>query len=857
MKKHFIARILMTVAMSMLAGYALLLSTGNQKKVSADNSERPPRPTGSEEARAWLFERRAYPTGSIPAGATERAWRDSMAAVQLSPQGLEGLEIDDHWTNIGPAPINGGQLIGATVNPRVTGRIVDIAVDPDPSQASTHWFIAADTGGIWETADGGESWTPKTEAVPSLMTNTITIAPSSPQTLFTGITDITRNGMGLLKSTDGGESWSQPLATSVFGGRKLVFITVKVHPTDPNIVLAMTYQGLEQEDAGFFKSTDGGATFPTHSLSGGGTALAINPSNFSEQYAAIRSSATNGEAPRPDLNGVFRSADMGNTWTRLSGPWDTSISSSGKPAKIAVAPSDGNTVYVVVPGGGMWKTQNAWVRTPTWGELPGALGGGTDVDVVMVDRNNPDIFYAGAGGEIPDAGTFSFQRLNPPNSGDAWTRIVSSTHVDQHALAAQGNMLLLGNDGGFWTSTDHGTTWTNKNSNLAVVQFYAGFPHPVEATASLAGSQDNGSELWSGSPAWDFKLGGDGGHSAISQLDPDSWLLSAQYLAIYRMTPAGLIFAPPPGCPTYSQSPDVCGASFIAPIKRSPDGDTVLAGSNNLWKSTDFFTASPPTWLADGPEMGAPITAIAFSARENTYAFAANDQLRLTTEGGGLETTSWTDLDPLHQVPDRVVTAMAFHPDDTSTIYVALSGYNGGTPGHIFRTTNARDEFPEWTNVGPEADVPLNALAIDPADPNTIFAGADLGVWKGVVTKDGVSWTFMGPESGMPNVPVLDLEFSPVDGHLVAYTYGRGAFKLNVGALRVNIQPAGAVDAGAEWRVDNGPYQASGTPVTGLAPGPHTVSFSPAKGFTTPANESVQISVNQITMTTTVYTEPQ
>jgi hypothetical protein len=85
-------------------------------------------------------------------------------------------------------------------------------------------------------------------------------------------------------------------------------------------------------------------------------------------------------------------------------------------------------------------------------------------------------------------------------------------------------------------------------------------------------------------------------------------------------------------------------------------------------------------------------------------------------------------------------------------------------------------------------DIPFNALAIDPANPNIIYAGAELGVWKSTDGGSLDSWTFMGPESGMPNVAVFDLEFNPVDGHLFAFTYGRGAFKLNATTV-IGTQP--------------------------------------------------------------------
>ncbi|MGD9782480.1 MAG: hypothetical protein AB7V14_10060 [Kiritimatiellia bacterium] len=55
-------------------------------------------------------------------------------------------------------------------------------------------------------------------------------------------------------------------------------------------------------------------------------------------------------------------------------------------------------------------------------------------------------------------------------------------------------------------------------------------------------------------------------------------------------------------------------------------------------------------------------------------------------------------------------------------------------------------------------------------------------------------------------------------------------------ALQVTLQPAQAVSAGAQWRVDGGAWRASGAVATGLTAGAHTVSFSAVSGWTAPAD---------------------
>jgi hypothetical protein len=173
------------------------------------------------------------------------------------------------------------------------------------------------------------------------------------------------------------------------------------------------------------------------------------------------------------------------------------------------------------------------------------------------------------------------------------------------------------------------------------------------------------------------------------------------------------------------------------------------------------------------------ITALAFAASDptcGTYAFATGDgRLQRTVNAG----TTWDDLDANNGVPGRFVTDLAFAPTDANVLYATLSGLDEGTPGqpgHVFKTTNALAAAPLWIDVSPPVDEPINAIAVDPVDSQIVYAGADMGVWKS--TDGGGTWTHMGPENGMPNVAVFDLEIHPTVRRPFAFTFGRGAFTL-------------------------------------------------------------------------------
>ena len=74
------------------------------------------------------------------------------------------------------------------------------------------------------------------------------------------------------------------------------------------------------------------------------------------------------------------------------------------------------------------------------------------------------------------------------------------------------------------------------------------------------------------------------------------------------------------------------------------------------------------------------------------------------------------------------------------------------------------------------------------------------------------------------------------------------------GSLQVMLVPTGAIVSGAQWQVDGGAWMSNGMIVSGLSRATHTVSYKPASGWVAPANQSVSILANQLTVTNGLYT---
>ena len=74
-----------------------------------------------------------------------------------------------------------------------------------------------------------------------------------------------------------------------------------------------------------------------------------------------------------------------------------------------------------------------------------------------------------------------------------------------------------------------------------------------------------------------------------------------------------------------------------------------------------------------------------------------------------------------------------------------------------------------------------------------------------------------------------------------------GGAPFSYGSLKVTLSPSGAVSAGAQWRVDGGGWRNSGTTVSNLSVGSHTVAFKSITGWTKPNNRTVTIASGQTT----------
>lgn len=239
--------------------------------------------------------------------------------------------------------------IGPTV---MSGRVTDVDANPaDP----TEFYVAYASGGVWHTANNGQSFTPVFDSADVLTVGDIAVNWTT-GTIWVGTGEVNSSrssyaGLGMYKSTDRGKTWRWlGLPDSHHIGK------IQLHPTDDNTAWVAVLGHLYSPNAerGVYKTVDGGATWKKTLYvddNTGAVDLDINPQNPAEVYAAVwyRTRRAWNFVPSGKTSGIYKSTDGGNTWTNVT------KAGSGFPQGevlgrigVAVYPKNPQIVYAVL-----------------------------------------------------------------------------------------------------------------------------------------------------------------------------------------------------------------------------------------------------------------------------------------------------------------------------------------------------------------------------------------------------------------------------------------------------------------------------------------------------------------------------
>lgn len=330
----------------------------------------------------WFYGQRAYPHKHTPPGIRLQALKqlDAKIAAEkrakaLGPRYGKPQQGRPLWTAIGPQPVDGFGLVNS-------GRVSAVAVDPTNNQVV---YAGAADGGIWKTTNGGSTWTALTDQQASLATGSIAIDPENHLTIYVGTGEENQAvdnyyGAGILKSTDGGNTWTDipgPFAGGSGGGARIGGIAVS--PTNSNVVLA-AIGCCAPNTWGVYRSADGGNTWTNVLNYNGNQAFnVVFAPNGTTAYASV------------DYDGVWMSTNGGQTWAAQNGTGANVLPTGGNAERVALAmdPNVSTTLYAGISnnstGGmlGLWKTTdggNNWIQLTN---TPNLCGGQCWYDFVI------------------------------------------------------------------------------------------------------------------------------------------------------------------------------------------------------------------------------------------------------------------------------------------------------------------------------------------------------------------------------------------------------------------------------------------------------------------------------------------
>jgi photosystem II stability/assembly factor-like uncharacterized protein len=437
-----------------------------------------------------------------------------------------------------------------------------------------------------------------------------------------------------------------------------------------------------------------------------------------------------------EFGGVYRSADAGETWTRIN-------SINPRPmyfSLIRVDPQDER--YIYIGGVSLARSKN---------------GGKTFTD-------------DGGGGVV---------------------------HPDQHAMwidPKDGRHILVGCDGGFYVTWDRMQKWDFLN-HAAIGQFYHVAIDSKQPYWVYGGLQDNGT--WGG-PAlnarsygpineeWIAVAGGDGFVVRVDPFDSDLIYYESQDGAMGRRNlrtgESSAIRPRPPqrsaqreGQPAPSPYRFNWNTPFI--LSNHNPGIFYCAG-NYVFRSVkrgDDLKPISPEIARTGRGTG---TAIAESPRNPDVLYVGTDDghLWVTRDGGvkwtnvadkvGLPGPRWVStIEPSRFVEGRVYVAFDAHRSDDDEPYISVSEDFGQT----------------WTSL--RANLPWGSTRVlreDPLNQNLLLCGTEFGLWASI--DRGKYWSRLN--NNLPTVAIHEVAFHPANGEIVVATHGRSLWALDISPLR-------------------------------------------------------------------------
>ncbi|AGC75392.1 putative secreted protein (Por secretion system target) [Nonlabens dokdonensis] len=657
----------------------------------------------------------------------------------------KSTQSNESWTNVGPAQADLNNN-GYTNYPQM-GRLNTLLRIKHPTTRSQDvLLVGAPDGGIWKSNDGGATWAPKLDFAAGIGVTDIRTVPGTttanyltrPIYVSTGDYDGQQSkSIGVLKSTDGGETFSSTGLTYTPDQQMTMGDIIVI---DANTVFVAEKQFIK-------KTLDGGATWTNA---------------YDSQFAnsLIGRAAFNGtEIMFTSGQEVYYTDNYNNDVN-----WDAYDFTSNVNKKSVT--TDANGDFYTQDQSGRIRKFNKTSRTfVDFGTIPPGYDSQSGYNQALVINNS--LFLTGAvrGASSTNNGATWTNTLN-----EAWTGPTDSgvyVHSDHHRMGQLDTDLEFWsvNDGGlnyvtYASTTDIKPTTTYLSSNVIVTQSYSIAINPSANDDSYLMSNQDNDAFSKRNGSWYAVNLGDGIQSAINYNNADIRYASDQNGGIVQTNTGfqGQLN----GNGNFVSVPS---ASFYFPLEMNKTNPNFLyAGSNDVYK----IDATNAMNLTISPTNSGLTDLISIATHGNAIMAASFSSIKFSSNGG----TTWTSIG-LPTGTSGEISSVDFDGTNNNNMYVTYSGYNNNSK--VFKTTNGGTS---WTNISSNLPniVTYEVMLKQNQSSEYLFLATELGVY--FTNNSGTSWSRLG--QGLPNVNIRDIEIHYTADKLVAGSFGRGLWEINI-----------------------------------------------------------------------------
>lgn len=673
----------------------------------------------------------------------------------------------ENWINIGPS--NNPEPNGYSNYPQL-GRLNTFLRIKHPSDRNQDvLFVGAPAGGIWKSTDNGATWSAKTDFVAGIGITHIATASTTnysnyttkPIYVSTGDYDASHvKSIGVLKSTDGGETFTSTGLSFTIGEGKS---TGQLIVMDDNTVMVGANRYIK-------KTTNGGTSWTNHYDSG------FDNANFG------RVAVNGSKIMYTSLFDIYYSANNGDTW---SAPFF-----SNDQDKHAVTVGSDGEFYLQNESGQM-KTFNTTNSTfSNLGSVPPGYTSQGGYNQTLIVKDGLIVSGEFNGQTSTNNGTSWNRTINgyynpnagpgPKNDGGEITSDGIYVHSDHHGMG------ILDGQFEFWSVNDGGLNFINytsasdvkptteyKSNGVVVSQLYDVAITPNLNTGNyIMALQDNDGysrEMHNGSMQWIAAAAGDGVCGVINYNNPSIRYLGSQNGGL---TKTGSGFS---GVYDGESWGSIQGAAFVWPLEIHTTDPTILyAGGDDVYKITDATgNADLNTSISNANKLNAGAGQIEkISTHGSGIAVVGNSASKLSKNDG----STWTTIT---NPSGETINSVDFDQANMDVVYCSVSGYSNGNK--IYKSTNGGTS---WTNISTGLpNIVMKEIVVKQNESTeTLFAATELGVYFKYGTQD---WKKLG--QSLPNVIVNDIDINYTENRLVAATFGRGLWHINIANSTLSV----------------------------------------------------------------------